>query len=46
MTLIFYTLCEQIENMFKKDMDKLCASLDENFGCLDLKVETDLQKKF
>ena len=46
MTLIFFSLCEQLESMYKNDMNKLCADLDDNFGCLDQKVESNLQKRF
>lgn len=42
MTLIFFSLCESMESLYKKDMVKLCEDLDDNFGCFNLKVESDL----
>lgn len=44
--MIFYTICEMIENKFGKNYKALCAGLDENFGCLDAKEEERLQQMF
>lgn len=46
MTMVFFSLCEALENTYNKDFGKLCADLDSNFGCLSDKAESQLQKKF
>lgn len=44
MTMIFYSLCGALDRNFKDD--SLCSKLDDNWGCLSLDLENDLQKSF
>lgn len=44
MTMIFYSLCGALDRNFKDD--SLCNKLDDNWGCLSLDLENDLQKSF
>jgi len=42
MTMIFFSLCEVLDSNYKDN--KLCQVLDENWGCLPLKIENELQQ--
>jgi hypothetical protein len=44
MTMIFFSLCEALESNFNNK--NLCQVLDDNWGCLPLKIENDLQQSF
>ena len=45
-TMIFYTICDLIENKFGKNYKAICAGLDDNYGCLDSETEEKLQVQF
>lgn len=44
--MIFYTICDLIENQYKNNYKQVCLDLDDNFGCLPADVENRLQAQF
>lgn len=45
MTMVYFTINKMLKDNFKCNMEALCASLDDNSGCLPRVVETNFQKK-
>ena len=45
MTMVFYELTKLFEGRYGKDLGKFDAEVDQNYGCLPLKVENAFQEK-
>lgn len=45
-TMLFYSLTELLHEKFGNDWQAFESSVDDNVGCLDLRVENELQAKF
>lgn len=45
-TMIFSSLCKELDGRYGNDMLKMNQELDENFGCLPDAIESKLQKTF
>ena len=45
-TMLFYSLSSLFESAFDKNWKKFEDSIDNNYGCLAMNLENDLQKTF
>ena len=45
-TMLFYSLTQLLHEKYGRDWQAFESSLDDNVGCLDLRVEDELQAKF